>query len=51
MIYKTKLLRILVVGCGNMGTSQAWSYYTLDGFEICGLVSLGNSKVVLNERI
>ena len=26
MIYKTKLLRILVVGCGNMGASHAWSY-------------------------
>jgi predicted dehydrogenase len=44
-------LRILVVGCGNMGTSHAMSYHTLEGFEICGLVSTGKSKDVLNEKL
>ena len=44
-------LRVLVVGCGNMGASHAIAYKTLDGFEICGIVSTGDSKVVLNERL
>ena len=34
-----KKIRILVVGCGNMGTSHARAYHQLDGFEIVGLVS------------
>ena len=32
-------LRVLVVGCGNMGTSHARAYHKLDDFEIVGLVS------------
>jgi predicted dehydrogenase len=44
-------LRVLVVGCGNMGASHATAYHTLDGFEICGLVSPGKSKEVLNEKL
>ena len=44
-------LRVLVVGCGNMGASHASAYHTLDGFEICGLVSRGKSKEVLNEKL
>ena len=44
-------LRVLVVGCGNMGAAHAMAYHTLEGFQICGLVSLGNSKAVLNERL
>ena len=44
-------LRVLVVGCGNMGASHAIAYQTIDGFTICGIVSTGNSKVVLNERL
>ena len=35
-------LRVLVVGCGNMGTSHARAYHALsDDFEIVGLVSRG----------
>ena len=35
-------LRVLVVGCGNMGASHARAYYKLrDDFEIVGLVSRG----------
>ena len=48
---QTKPLRVLVVGCGNMGASHAWSYHTLEGFDICGLVSTGTSKEVLNEKL
>lgn len=34
-------LRVLVAGCGNMGTSHSRAYHKLDGFEIVGLVSRG----------
>jgi len=51
MTEEIKSLRVLVVGCGNMGTSHALAYHTLDGFEICGIVSRGNSKKKLNEKL
>ena len=44
-------IRILVVGCGNMGASHATAYHQLKDFEICGLVSTGKSKVILNEKL
>ncbi|WP_460638986.1 Gfo/Idh/MocA family protein [Larkinella harenae] len=44
-------VRVLVVGCGNMGASHAIAYSTQDGFEICGIVSTGKSKEALNERL
>jgi predicted dehydrogenase len=44
-------IRILVVGCGNMGASHALAYHKMEGFEICGLVSTGKSKEVLNEKL
>ena len=44
-------IRILVVGCGNMGASHATAYHHMDEFEICGLVARGNSKVRLNESL
>jgi predicted dehydrogenase len=34
-----------------MGSSHAQAYQLLDGFEICGIVSTGKSKDVLNERL
>lgn len=46
-----KKVKVLVVGCGNMGASHAKAYHMLDGFEICGLVSTGNSKNILNENL
>lgn len=46
-----KNLRVLVVGCGNMGSSHAAAYHYLDGFEICGLVSKGDSKRKLNDKL
>ncbi|HEY9561976.1 MAG TPA: Gfo/Idh/MocA family oxidoreductase [Anseongella sp.] len=48
---QTTPIRVLVVGCGNMGSSHATAYHTLDGFEICGLLSTGTSKEVLNEKL
>lgn len=46
-----KNLRVLVVGCGNMGTSHAMAYKLLDGVDICGIVSTGKSKEILNEKL
>jgi predicted dehydrogenase len=44
-------IRVLVVGCGNMGTSHALAYQNLPEFEICGIVSPGKSKEKLNEKL
>jgi predicted dehydrogenase len=46
-----KPLKILVVGCGNMGASHAAAYHSMKEFEICGLVARGNSKVELNLKL
>lgn len=51
MSSKTNKVRVLVVGCGNMGSAHARAYHELDGFEICGIVSRGKSKAVLNEKL
>lgn len=51
MAAKSNNLRVLVVGCGNMGSSHAKAYHNLNGFEICGIVSRGKSKEVLNEKL
>ncbi len=37
----TNKIKVLVVGCGNMGTSHARAYHQLEEFEIVGLVSRG----------
>ncbi|MCM8532018.1 MAG: Gfo/Idh/MocA family oxidoreductase [Lentisphaeraceae bacterium] len=44
-------VKVLVVGCGNMGASHAKAFHGEDGFEICGIVSRGDSKVKLNEAL
>ncbi len=51
MSVKSNSLRVLVVGCGNMGASHASAYHSIDGFEICGIVSIGKSKEVLNKKL
>lgn len=51
MSTNTKALRVLVVGCGNMGASHATAYHQFEGVEICGLVSTGKSKEVLNRKL
>lgn len=45
------LVRVLVVGCGNMGASHATAYHLMEGVEICGLVSTGKSKDLLSEKL
>ncbi len=44
-------LRVLVVGCGNMGTAHAKAYHQMDGVGISGIVSMGKSKEILNEAL
>ena len=51
MATPANIVRILIVGCGNMGTAHAKAYSMLPGVQICGLVSTGKSKNVLNERL
>lgn len=51
MQHHSKVLKVLVVGCGNMGAAHALAYQHIDGFEICGLVSTGKSKEILNEKL
>jgi predicted dehydrogenase len=51
MSTSTSPIKVLVVGCGNMGASHAQAYQLLDRFEICGIVSTGKSKEVLNEKL
>jgi predicted dehydrogenase len=46
-----KPLKILIVGCGNMGASHAKAYHQMPEFEICGLVSRGESKHKLNASL
>ncbi len=45
------MIKVLVVGCGNMGASHAMAYQQIEGFEICGIVSTGQSKFLLNEKL
>lgn len=51
MSNQNKPLRILVLGCGNMGASHALAYHQLEDFEIVGLISRGESKNKLNEKL
>jgi len=44
-------IKVLVVGCGNMGASHAAAYHKLDGFEIVGLVARGDSKHLVNTML
>src|SRR5690606_11877930 len=48
---KKNPIRVLVVGCGNMGASHALAYHKMEDIEICGLVSKGKTKEVLNEKL
>src|SRR4051812_46057886 len=48
---RSKRIRILIVGCGNMGSAHALAYHNMPEFEICGIVSTGKSKEVLNEKL
>ncbi len=45
------MIKVLVIGCGNMGASHAQAYHQSPGFEICGLVARGNSKDKLNQEL
>ncbi len=46
------MYKVLVVGCGNMGTSHARAYHKLEQFEIVGLVSRSpGSRNSLSEEL
>jgi predicted dehydrogenase len=44
-------VKILVIGLGNMGKSHALAYHNLDGFEIVGLVDMGEGNKKFNEEV
>ena len=45
-------LRVLVVGCGNMGSSHALAYHEMEDFEIVGLVSRrSETREKLNQKL
>ncbi|MCS3602028.1 putative dehydrogenase [Buttiauxella sp. BIGb0471] len=46
-----KPLRVLVVGCGNMGAAHSLAYQHLDEFTLCGLVARGDSKAQLKAQL
>ncbi len=46
-----KKIRVLVVGCGNMGKSHALAFHNIKEFDICGLVARGESKAALNKEL
>ena len=35
-----KKVKVIVIGCGNMGSSHARAYHKLNGFELVGLVDM-----------
>ncbi|MEX2566325.1 MAG: Gfo/Idh/MocA family oxidoreductase [Cyclobacteriaceae bacterium] len=51
MATEKKPIKILVVGCGNMGSSHALAYHQLEDYEIVGLVSGGKTKEILNDKL
>ena len=45
-------LKVLVVGCGSMGSSHALAYQSIEDFKIVGLVSRGpTSREALNKKL
>lgn len=44
------MIRVLIVGCGNMGASHADAYHRLTDFIVVGLVSRGKSAEELNAK-
>ncbi len=39
-----KHIRVIVIGCGNMGASHARAYHQLEGFEVAGLLARGPKR-------
>jgi len=44
-------VRVLVIGCGNMGRSHAKAYHRIPGFHLCGLVARGESKRAVDQEL
>jgi predicted dehydrogenase len=45
------VVRVLIIGCGNMGRSHAKAYHELAGFKIVGLVARGDSKHAVDKEL
>jgi predicted dehydrogenase len=43
-------LRVIVIGCGNMGSSHARAYARVDGFELVGLVDRNTERAAALSR-
>ena len=47
-----KKIKVLVVGCGNMGSSHARAYDKLEEFDLCGIVDARPEAVsAFNESV
>ncbi len=44
-------IKVLIVGCGNMGAAHASAYHSMEDVQIVGLVSRGDSKKSLNSML
>lgn len=44
MIKPIHPIKIIVIGCGNMGASHARAYHQLEGFELAGLIARGPER-------
>jgi len=51
MVGNSGSLKVLIVGCGNMGVSHARAFHNMPGVEIAGLVSRGESKQLLATKL
>ena len=44
-------IRVLLVGAGHMGTSHGLAYAAIPDFDLCGIVTRGDSGVRLAEEL
>jgi predicted dehydrogenase len=44
-------VRVLLIGAGHMGISHGRAFASVDGFELCGVVTRGESGVILAEQL
>ena len=47
----TEITRVLLVGAGHMGTSHGRAYAAIDGFDLCGVVTRGESGARLAREL
>ena len=47
----SKKINVIVVGCGNMGSSHARAYHKLNGFDLVGLVDKNPESEKLSDEL